>query len=260
LQNRIDLPAHQDKYLKISWPADHVGASITSVRAIFPEQSGDQARLWNRHSGKRVDNEEHTAFEYEVPAHLPIEALNLYLEQKNSLLQGLVYSRQNPEHNWRLRHRGLFYRLQFPQAELINPAIPVTATTDRYWRIEYHRERSSLGTAVPALQLGWKPHQLVFLARGEGPFTLAYGSARASTEQAPVNSLLDKLKQALETLPIAQARLGQTLSPGSIEVLSPEPPPLPWRTWSLWASLVIGVLVLASLAWRLHRQMGSVKK
>ncbi|MGB5407705.1 MAG: DUF3999 domain-containing protein, partial [Thiogranum sp.] len=260
LQNRIDLPAHQDKYLKISWPAGHDGASITSMQAIFPEQSGDQPQLWNRYSGKRVDNEEHTAFEYEVPAHLLIAAINLYLEQKNSLLQGAVYSRQNPEHNWRLRHRGLFYRLQFPETELINPAIPVTTTTDRYWRIEYHRERSSLGTAVPALQLGWKPHQLVFLARGEGPFTLTYGSARASTEQAPVNTLLDNLKQALETLPIQQARLGQAVSPGKLEVLSPEPPPLPWRTWSLWASLVIGVLVLASLAWRLHRQIGSVKK
>ena len=207
-----------------------------------------------------MDNEEHTAFEYEVPAHLPIAAINLYLEQKNSLLRGVVYSRQNPEHNWRLRHRGLFYRLQFPETELINPAIPVTTTTDRYWRIEYHSERSSLGTAVPALQVGWKPHQLVFLARGEGPFTLTYGSARASTEQAPVNTLLDNLKQALETLPIQQARLGQAVSPGKLEVLSPEPPPLPWRTWSLWASLVIGVLVLASLAWRLHRQIGSVKK
>jgi len=260
LQNRIDLPAHQDKYLKISWPAGRDGASITSMQAIFPEQSGDQARLWNRYSGKRVDNEEHTAFEYEVPAHLPIETINLYLEQKNSLLQGDVYSRQNPQHNWRLHHRGLFYRLEFPETELINPVIPVTTTSDRYWRVEYHSERSSLGTAVPALQLGWKPHQLVFLARGEGPFTLAYGSARVSTKQAPVNSLLDKLKQALETLPIEQARLGQTVSPGSMEVLSPEPPSMPWRTWSLWASLVIGVCVLASLAWRLHRQMGSVKK
>jgi len=260
LQNRIDLPAHQDKYLRISWPAGRDGASITSMQAIFPEQSGDQSQLWNRYSGKRVDSEGHTAFEYEVPAHLPIEAINLYLEQKNSLLQGAVYSRQSPQHSWRLRHSGLFYRLEFPQAELINPAITVTATTDRYWRIEYHSERSSLGTAVPALQLGWKSHQLVFLARGEVPFTLAYGSARVTTKQAPVNHLLDNLKQAMETLPIEQAGLGQTVSPGSIEVLSPAPPSLPWRTWSLWASLVIGVFVLASLAWRLHRQMGSVKK
>ena len=257
-QDRIDLPVHPDKYLKISWPAGRDGAFITSIQAIFAEQAGEQHRLWNRYSGKRVDSKEHTAFEYEVPAHLPIEAINLHLEQKNSLLQGVVYSRQSPEHDWRLRHRGLFYRLVFPPAELINPVIAVATTTDRYWRIEYASEQSSLGTAVPALQLGWKPHQLLFLARGEGPFTLAYGSARVRTRQAPVNRLLDELKQAVETLPIAQARLGQTVTPGSIDVLSPEPPPLPWRTWSLWASLVIGVLVLAMLAWRLRRQMKSV--
>lgn len=259
LQNRIDLPAQQDKYLKISWPAGRGGASITSVHAIFPEQQSDQQRLWNRYSGKRADNEETTAFEYEVPAHLPIEEFNLYLEQKNSLLQGAAYSRQSPEQRWQLRHRGLFYRLEFPQVELINPVVPVTTTTDRYWRIEYSSERSSIGAAVPALQVSWKPHQLVFLARGQAPFTLTYGSARVSTRQAPVNRLLDDLKQALETLPIQQARVGQTVSPGKFEVLSPAPPPLPWRTWSLWGSLVFGVLVLAALAWRLHRQMGSVR-
>lgn len=256
LQHHIDVPAHQDKYLKLSWPAGRTGASITAIKAVFAEQAGVAQPVWNRYSGLRVDTEQSTAFEYEIPAHLPVEQVNLHLEQKNSLLHGALYSRPDPEHGWRLRHRGLFYRLEFPQAELTNPDISVSTRSDRYWRVEYDSERSSLGTSVPELKLGWRPHQLVFLARGEAPFTLAYGSARVNTAQAPVNRLLKELKQAFETLKIGQAGLGQTVSPGSMDVLSPPPEPLPWRTWSLWASLVIGVLVLAALAWRLYRQMG----
>ena len=259
LQDHIDLPAHQDRYLKLSWPAGRTGASITAIQAVFAEQAGTAQPIWNRYSGTRVDTDQSSAFEYDVPAHLPVEQVNLHLKQQNSLLHGALYSRPDPEQGWRLRHRGLFYRLEFPQAELSNPDIPVGTNSDRYWRVEYDSERSSLGASVPALKLGWKPHQLVFLARGQEPFTLAYGSARVSTAQAPVNRLLNELKQAFETLETGQARLGQTVSPGSMEVLAPPPEPLPWRTWSLWASLVIGVLVLAALAWRLYRQMGSVK-
>ena len=259
LQDHIDLPTHQDKYLKLSWPAGRTGASITAIQAVFAEQTGAARPIWNRYSGTRVDTDQSTAFEYGIPAHLPVEQVNLHLEQKNSLLHGALYSRPDPEHGWRLRHRGLFYRLEFPQAELTNPDITVSTSSDRYWRVEYDSERSSLGASVPELKLGWRPHQLVFLARGQEPFTLTYGSARVSTAQAPVNRLLNELKQAVETLETGQARLGEAVSPGSTEVLSPPPEPLPWRTWSLWASLMIGVLVLATLAWRLYRQMGSVK-
>jgi hypothetical protein len=131
------------------------------VHAVFAEQAGEQKRLWNRYSGTRVDGEASTAFEYEVPDHLPIEVFNLHLEQKNSLLQGAVYSRPSLEHAWRVRHRGLFYRLAFPQAALTSPDIPVATTTHRYWRVEYASEQSSLGSSVAALQLGWRPHKAV---------------------------------------------------------------------------------------------------
>ena len=253
-QNHIELGARQGKYLRISWPAGRKGATLIAVHAEFAARGGRHQSLRNHYTGQQADMPKSTGFEYEVPGYFPIEEVNLELAQANSLLQGAIYSRSNPDQRWRLHYRGLFYRLEFPQAELTNPMVTVSATSDRYWRVEYDKARSSLGSDTPVLQVGWKPHHLLFLARGDAPFTLAYGSAQAQAKQAPVIGLLNDLREALDTLPVKTAQLGQAIT-GNSDKLLPTPPPLPWRTWLLWASLLTGVLVLGILAWRLQRQM-----
>jgi len=255
-RNTIEIPRKQGKYLKIHWPAGSDGTSIQSVRAQFFASDGAPTWQHNIYPGKRADSAQSPGFDYEIPAYLPIRQVRVNLEQTNSLLQGAIYSRSAENQPWRLQNRGLYYRLQFPATKLDSPAIRIPLTTDRFWRIEYDRDRSSLGADIPALEFGWQPDQLVFLARGEAPFTLAYGSARVKTRQAPVSRLLDNIKQAINTLPVVQASLGAH-SQGNSDVLLPQPPPLPWRHWLLWASLIVAVLVLAHLAWRLHRQMKS---
>lgn len=256
-QNHIELGAKQEKYLKISWPAGVKGATLIAVRGEFAARDGAHQGLRNTYTGRQADTPQSTGFEYEVAGYFPIEEVNLELTLANSLLQGAIYSRSKPEQRWRLRYRGLFYRLEFPQAELTNSMITLSATSDRYWRVEYDKTRSSLGSDIPALQVGWKPHRLVFLARGDSPFTLAYGSARTQAKQAPVISLLDDIRKAMDTLPVKSAQLGPAIT-GSPDKLLPAPPPLPWKTWLLWASLLTGVLVLGILAWRLQRQIKGV--
>ncbi|HHJ15699.1 MAG TPA: DUF3999 domain-containing protein [Gammaproteobacteria bacterium] len=255
-RNTIEIPRKQGKYLKIHWPAGKNGASIRSVRAQF--FASDSTPVWqhNRYSGKQADTAQGSGFDYEIPAYLPIRQVRISLEQPNSLLQGTLYSRAAEDRPWHARHSGLYYHLQFPDMQLESPAADIPLTADRYWRIEYDRDRSSPGADIPVLEFGWQADQLVFLARGEAPFTLAYGSARVKTRQAPMSHLLDSVKQALDTLPVVQAGLGAHTQ-GNSAVLSPQPPPLPWRNWLLWASLVTAVLVLALLAWRLHRQMNT---
>ena len=255
-QNSIDLPRKQGKYLKIHWSAGNKGASIQSVRARFFAGTGTSVWRHTVYPGKRIDSKQGAGFNVEVPAYLPIQQVHVKLRQENSLLQGAIYSRSNEKKPWKLQHRGLYYQLQFPTAKLDSPTINIPLTTDRFWRIEYDQDRSSLGTDVPALEFGWQPDQLIFLARGKAPFTLAYGSARIKTRQAPVSQLLGTMQQSFDTLPIIQASLG-TYMPGNSDRLLPQPPPLPWQSWLLWACLIIAVLVLALLAWRLYRQMNT---
>jgi hypothetical protein len=253
-QNLIDIHGRQGKYLKLSWLNEADGAQIIALRAQFAPRDGAPARQRSLFGGTRADTRSGPAFEYKLPGYLPVETVNLELEQVNSLLEATVYSRADPEQSWRRRCGGLFYRLQFPQAELKNPDIGVAKTSDRYWRVEYDPQASSPGAEIPTLEVGWRARRLVFLARGEGPFSLYYGSARVQARQAPVNSLIENLRHAADTLPLQPAQPGRPVA-GNPDALSPPPAPLPWRTWLLWGSLIIGVLVLGGMAWRLYRQM-----
>ncbi len=254
-QNRVELTERPDRFLRILWPAGRAGAGIDAVRAVFAQRPGAVERQWKTIAGHYNDDEANPAVEYESPGHLPIAEINLALGNVNSLLQGRIYSRDDPERPWHARGEQLFYRVQLADTEMTNPDIAVRPTTDRYWRVTYDPQQAGFGSEAPWLHVGWTPHRLVFLARGSGPYTLAYGSARARTRQAPVGQLLDELNKAMDTLPMGTAQAGRALHAGGADALMPPLSPLPWRNWLLWSSLIFGVLVLGFFAVRLYRQL-----
>jgi len=70
--------------------------------------------------------------------------------------------------------RATAYRLRRDGAEVSNPDIAIGANTDRYWLLRVDRRRRAR-CGGPKLLLGWV-REIVWLARGDPPFTLAYGS------------------------------------------------------------------------------------
>lgn len=254
-ENRVDLPPVAERYLRIQWPAGRDGARIDAVRALFVPPGHAPERQWKNIAGHHNDDEAAPAIDYEIAGHLPIAEINVALESVNSLMHGTVYSRDDEKQPWHLRGERIFYRVRIGDTELTNPGIRVGSTTDRFWRVAHEPHAASFGGHSPWLQVGWTPHELVFLARGEGPYRLAYGSARAHLRQAPVSWLLDEVIRAMDTMPMGMARLGSALQAGGAEALLPPLAPLPWRTYLLWSTLVFGVLVLGFLAYRLYRQL-----
>jgi hypothetical protein len=89
----------------------------------------------------------------------------------------------------------------------------------------------------------WVPHEVVFVARGTGPFYVAYGSAAA--ESAAV-SLAVLPKNVL----IASASLSDPELLGGDVRLKPPPAPYAWKTALLWVILVAGAALLAWMALR----------
>jgi hypothetical protein len=73
----------------------------------------------------------------------------------------------------------------------------MTRVNDQLWRLEAVSDLTGLGAAVPVLRLGYTPHQLYFLARGEGPFVLAFGAPEAPGGQAQINALLARIASAI---------------------------------------------------------------
>jgi len=98
----------------------------------------------------------------------------------------------------------------------------------------------------------------VFAARGAEPFTLAYGMKIAKPGALPITAVLPDYKEG-EAIALKTASLGVAASPepkatSSFSIDSGEA-----KTWALWASLVVGVLLLVWMAFALLKQVGSPK-
>ncbi|MFH1674912.1 MAG: DUF3999 domain-containing protein [Pseudomonadota bacterium] len=248
-QHTIVMPRQEVKYLRISWPAGAQGARLTSVKAIFPRMVYEHARQWTKATARYVTGDL-MAYEFNSNAMLPVDRMNVQLPERNSLVEAVLKSRGNEEMPWRVRCSGVFYNLHVDGVALVSDTISMPLTTDRYWRLEINPNSGGM----PVLELGWVPHDLLFLARGEAPFKLAYGSVRIEPHQRP-DSLLRTINKQQEGDFIKEAHVGVRIELGGEAMLVPPRPPLPWKQWLLWIVLVTGVLLAGWMAWRLYRQM-----
>ena len=170
----------------------------------------------------------------------------------NVLIAAAISSRDG-DSEWRDRYRGIFYRVTVDGAELIEEDAGIATTRAPHWRIEL--ESDAAITAGPRLRLGWVLDDLYFLARGDGPYTLAYGAAGALPEQTAVDELLSRLDGQDAERFTGMARASEPRTLGGEARLKPAPAPLPWDRILLWGVLLIGAAGLGVMAWRLWRQM-----
>jgi hypothetical protein len=104
-----------------------------------------------------------------------------------------------------------------------------------------------LGTEAPQLQVGMRATELVFLARGTPPYTLALGNAGAKAAYLSLRTLIPGYQPArLSPLGLA------TVSSAAVTAAAPGVPRIhgpDWKRIVLWAVLLLGVglLVLSLL-------------
>ncbi|MGM0595248.1 MAG: DUF3999 domain-containing protein [Pseudomonadota bacterium] len=257
LQRAIVLPALQANYLRLSWPPGEKGIALREVRAEVQRGAGERSRQWLTLSPEAEEAPPHV-YTFRAGGHFPVDRVQVSLPQANTVVQARLYSRPVPEVGWRLRHSGPLYRLEREGYTLRNDAIAVGEVSDGYWRLEIEPEGGGLGRGQPQLGLGWVPHQLYFVARGEAPFSLAFGAARVAPFQEELVPLMQSIRQKREGEGfIKTARAGSFHELGGQRRLEPKPPPLPWERWLLWGVLLVGVAVLALMVRSLMRQMGS---
>jgi len=260
-QRRIHLPLRQAPYLRLSWAAGETDVHITAVwGTAINEALARQRRVLTLAGVRDADNLK--AFDFDSNGVFPADRVNVRLTQINSLIQAVVKSRADADSPWHERCRGLFYNLRMNQTKLKNPVFSSALTSDRYWRLEILSDTGGMGNSAPRMELGWMPDELIFLARGESPFTLAFGNAEmrppSSTDSLLVEPLQNKTKPAAFIRP---AHIKERIELGGASKLIPLPPPVPWKQWLLWGILIAGVVFLGFMAWNLYQQMNrSVKE
>lgn len=264
-RKRIPLPAKRGKYLRLAWPAGREGVEVKEILAVRRVGEPERESVWAALKGESVSDESRkgkTVYEYDSAARFPSERIRLRFPDKNTLVRVTLLSRPEREAEWHFRKSGVFYDLTFDQTSLVQDTVAVGQTTDRYWRLEIEEGSSGGPERIPVIELGWQPHELLFVVQGEAPFMLAYGSARLGEEELR-NSATRLLPQVLggkSHMILKDAVLLKKKVLGGPDLLVPTPPPVPWKEWLLWGVLVVGVLIIAKMALSLVKGMNEAKQ
>lgn len=262
IQRRIEFPAHKAKYFRISWTGLPQGAQFAGAVAEYGDTRFDAVRQWETVTGHAAADKA-GEYVFDTQGYFPTDRLHLDLPEANTVVQFQLLTRNRVQDPWRAVTRGLAYRLRRDDAEIVSPPLGIGTDADRYWLLRVDQRGGGIGSGAPRLKLGWLPHDLVFAARGHGPFTLAFGNRDAKASAYTIESLVPGYHSDAD---ISAKMATITVTPKAINTTQPDKPTLLGganelderfdpKKWILWGCLVAGVLFLAWMAWRLLKQM-----
>ncbi len=141
-------------------------------------------------------------------------------------------------------------------ADLHSPPVRLDGVPWRMLRLETFGLISQLGHVAPTIRIAVRPRQLVFVARGAGPFVLARMKANeASTPMSLAQLMPGRASDA--ALPEATANVTATAAPASaapVTTGASAPDAAPSHTPWLWAALLAGLALMVGMAWSLLRK------
>lgn len=259
-EREIQIPVRTYKYLRINWPETLSEVTLTSITAAFPSVEQPPQRHWLKVKGIK-NTEMPISYDFDTSGSWPVDQARIVLPPQNMLINVELASRPDETFVWTRRHLGPFYKLlKGDGTMLLSPAATFGITTDRYWHIEEVGGGNVLERFTPVLELGWVPHVLTFVAQGEPPYAIAYGSGTIEPLEQGVDPVTLTGHDPEQKVLIKTATTSKSRTLGGVVKLEPPAPRLPWQKWLLWTVLIMGVVLLALMVWRLSRQMGESTK
>lgn len=256
-QRSIPLRQTKAKYYRLSWPKTQEGNVLKSVTAELVGVTIEQPRHWQTMTPV-IKDDIRGEYTFTSSGYMPVDRVKVKLPEKNTLVQVTFFSRTHENNDWRLRRVAQIYHLNVEGEEIINPDLVFDPITDPYWLMSVDQSGGGLGQGKPQLEIAWVPHKIVFVARGEGPFTVAYGSAHVKPAYKQGNILPKNLSnQEKNKLEIKSAQTGPQIVLGGESRLKPTISAFDRKQLTLWSILVVGVIFLAWMAMRLYRQMNT---
>lgn len=198
-----------------------------------------------------------------LPFATPVAALAITPPGSNVLIPVRVLGRNHREQPWSPLASAVVYKMATGGKEQASGPIELGGASVREIKIEADPKTPGFA-AAPEVSLQFEPVQLVFLASGQGPFTLAAGlggATAAASAFLPLASLVPGYQPQQEnSLPVAQVDVaraditGGPLAGGTLVPAAAVSSGVSLRSAVLWGVLVAGVAALALMAWLLLRQ------
>jgi len=289
----IDLDAVPARYLRLTTaPRSAIPPIVTATITRAPHRPAPPPLEWGATIAPTSCDV--NSCEYALPRNVPIDAVQVAPADVDTIGQVMVSGRIDATRAPPARHsllRGSLHALRLKaarSAERAGPTWDDVAEANVYWltqpagapdlhspplrlggeswsalRLETFGPISQLGHTAPTIRIGVRPRQLVFVARGAGPYVLARATAAEKTAPMPLAALMPArapdapLPEATATI----AALAAASAPSSpiADAVKPGAPTTSNSPW-LWAALLTGLALMGAMAWSLLRKPGAAPK
>ncbi|WP_409285894.1 DUF3999 domain-containing protein [Pseudomonas protegens] len=254
-QHEVALPGQSARYLRLLWNTPQSAPVLTSAQLQSSSTTSLASPLvWSQPlRGTAAKAGEYT---WQLPMGLNVERVRIDLKEANTLAPATLYGRRESSLPWQTLNNGLLYRLTQNGQDVQQNELQVPGQTVQQLKLAVDERGGGLGAEAPTLAFAVRGTQLVFLARGAGPYTLALGNPSATAANLPLTTLIpDYSPQRLKALGQAKVEGATPLppatatSPAAAVAGGPD-----WKKIGLWAVLLLGVLALGGMAVSLLRK------
>ena len=252
-QHEVALPGQSARYLRLLWNTPQSAPTLTTAQLQSAKpRSLSLPLVWSQPlAGSSVKAGEYT---WQLPMGLNVERLQVELSQPNSLAPVTLSGRRESSLPWQSLSSGLLYRLTQSGQDVVQNELQLSGQTVQQLKLTVDERGGGLGAEAPTVRFAVRSIQLVFLARGAGPYTLALGSATVKAASLPLSTLIPDYSAAkLATLGKATVEGAAVTTPAST-VTTAAPTDINWKKFGLWAVLLLSVLFLAAMAFSLLRK------
>lgn len=234
------------RYIRISSADPEVAITLNGVSGLYEEPTL-QTIEWIPYESLERDSAGENSYRFTMPEGVLPSRMRLKPAQQNQIIKGSIYAGEKYRNK-----RTLFPNIQqhslAATADIIaSPSYAVPSWRyDNWWFVS----QANLQEA-PLFEIGYKRHELLFLANGTPPYTLYWGNYEA---KPPAQLLRDVLNGNKKPDNAFVASLATTETSGGADRQFASST-LPWLTWALWLLLTIAAIFTARMAISLFREM-----
>lgn len=252
-QHEVGLPGQSARYLRLLWNSPQSAPALTSAQL----QSASTRSLalplvWSQPlAGTSVKAGEYT---WQLPMGLNVERIQVELSQPNSLAPVTLSGRRESSLPWQPLSNGLLYRLTQGGQDVVQNELQLSGQTVQQLKLVVDERGGGLGADAPTVKFAVRSTQMVFLARGAGPYTLALGNATVKAANLSLSTLIPDYNAA-KWAALGKASVeGATVVSNTSTVTSAATSGTNWKKFGLWGVLLLSVLFLAAMAFSLLRK------
>ena len=253
-QGEVQLPQLSARYLRLLWQAPQQAPMLEQVRLVSVRGDRQPVPLvWSEPlvAGRSGDG----SLLWELPLALPLARVRVEPIASGTLAPLRLSGRADVSQPWQSLASGVLYRLPQAGGERLNDELTLPGVRVRQLSLAVDARGGGLDPQ-PRLRVALPLTRVVFLARGQAPFSLALGNPQLHDQSLPLTTLVPGY-DALQPPVFGQARVADALqvaTPAVEAATQQAVARLDAKRLGLWVVLLAGVGLLVLMSLKLLRR------